>query len=106
MGILTDFLHLLGSLDTVLHLTEAFEVVVLLLGDLELQCRHFLVLALCHLPCYLLQSLAGHLERFADVAAVGYTEGQADDTGEFHHVHTTAAKHHHPALIGAHAKCK
>jgi hypothetical protein len=104
--VLTDGLHLLGSLYAVLHLPEPFEVVVLLLGDLELQCRHFLVLALCHLPGHLLQSLAGHLERLADIAAVGDTQGQADDTGEFHHVHATAAEHHHPALVGAHAKGK
>ena len=62
MGILTDLLHLLGGLDTVLDLTEALEVVVLLLGDLQLQCRHFPVLALCHLTGHILQALAGHPE--------------------------------------------
>ena len=82
MCILTNLLHLLGSLDGVLHLTETFEVVVLLLGDFQLQCGNLSVLALSHLSGHLFQSLAGHLERLADIAAVGDTQGKADDTGE------------------------
>ena len=46
MGILTNLLYLLGSLDAVLHLTETFEVVVLLLGNLQLKCGNLSILAL------------------------------------------------------------
>jgi len=106
VSILSDLLHLLGGLDAVLDLTEAFEVVVLLLGDFQLKCGNFSILALSHLTGHVLQSLAGHLERLADIAAVGDTQGEADDTGEFHHVHAAAAEHHHPALVGTHAEGK
>ena len=74
------------------------------MGNLQLQRGNLSILALSHLPCHFLQSFAGHLERLADIAAVGDTQGKADDTGELHHVHTTAAEHHHPALVGAHAE--
>ena len=104
VGILTDSLYLLSRGEAVLDIPQSFEVVILFLGNLQLQCCDLFVLRLGHGLGGVLQSLAGDEELVADPRAGSDTHAQSDDAEELHHVHATFAEHHHPTLVAAHAE--
>ena len=106
MGILANFLYLLRRLDAVLYLPEPFEVVRLLLRHFQFEGCHLLIFAARHLFGRRLQCLSRPGKLLTDPRAVSDADGQSHDTEEFHHVHRPAPKHHHPALVGTHAKGK
>ena len=62
MGILSYLLNLLGRLYAVLHLTESFQILCLLLGNLQFHRGNLFVLCLGHCLGGVLQSLARHLK--------------------------------------------